>query len=196
METIVIYGDRGERRLSDALIKLLDGAKKPFILYRDERFSERLHLRKYAKYLLVDTDNLELVKEIPIHLIVMKNSVQTVRNSQIIGMKGCLVLLSGEGSRARELLSGTGNPVISCGLSSKDTVTFSSISDSVLSIQRGFTDITGQLVEQQDLTTGLRITLENSYEKLAACTAMICLGLKEVLEHCGPGGQRRSAASI
>jgi hypothetical protein len=69
--------------------------------------------------------------------------------------------------------------VITCGINNRNTITFSSISDSVLlaTIQRSFIDISGNVISPCEL----KICLSEKYSPFAVMVAVAVLLLKGIV---------------
>lgn len=174
MKNIIVYGAADDWKLSDRLASFLGFVKKPYCYLRGAELLQELHGRNYVKYMVVDTDDLSTVSQLPIHLILMKEDLSGIRGEDRLKEYSCLTVLSG-GAKRKLAAEGA---VVSCGFSQKDTVTFSSISpEAVVSIQRRFSNVSGEAIEVQDIPVGqfLPRGLERNggYEELAAAVAMI-----------------------
>ncbi|MBE5713518.1 MAG: hypothetical protein EGR22_04915 [Ruminococcaceae bacterium] len=86
-----------------------------------------------------------------------------------------LAIFSSENRNAIDMLNGSGNIAISCGMSLKDTFSTASITDevSMVSLQRAICTIDGEIIEPRDFY------IKSSYElysSLATSAILILLG--------------------
>lgn len=89
--------------------------------------------------------------------------------------KKFLAILSSENRNAIDMLNGSGNIAISCGMSLKDTLSTASITDEkrMVSLQRAICTIDGEIIEPRDFYIKSNYEL---YASLAASAILLLLG--------------------
>lgn len=87
-----------------------------------------------------------------------------------------LAIFSSENHNVIEMLSGSGNIAISCGMSLKDTLSTASITDEkkMISLQRAICTVDGEFIEPRDFYIKSEYEL---YSSLAASAVLLLLGI-------------------
>lgn len=91
----------------------------------------------------------------------------------------CLIpVLHSQNKKAISQLKGSNTAVITCGTSSRDTLSLASIEENraIISLQRDITDIYGNIFEPMDITVNLKKE-RGVYPTLAACAALLLCGI-------------------
>ena len=91
---------------------------------------------------------------------------------------GLFSVISSENKKAVALLADTAATVITCGTSSKDTLSLASSNDhmATVSLQRDITDIYGNVLEPMDISIFVREDFQ-AYPMLCACATLLLSGL-------------------
>lgn len=134
--TIIIYGNNNDTSLSNILFKAL--TKYGYVqLYNKKRLicSTNFTLNSSSKFILYELD--KLPSKINCEgLFIFKNSFKNLRASNF--PKKFLPIVDSQNLQALKCLEKTSQIVITCGTSSKNTLSFSSFSNSeaIISLQR------------------------------------------------------------
>lgn len=113
-----------------------------------------------------------------------KNAVLIFKSRQRCGsyhklkLSGNFISIVEEGNeRALKMLKGSCAPTLICGMSSKDTLTLSSVSDNsaVVSLQREICDLNGNIIEPCEIQISHDEPF-SKFELLAACAVLLLAG--------------------
>lgn len=87
----------------------------------------------------------------------------------------CIAVVDSGNDRLMRLVSGTGLPAITCGLSPRDTLTLSSIAEdsAVINLQRSVTCFGGAQVEPQEIPVQLTKSIGNFALMALACVCIL-----------------------
>lgn len=107
-------------------------------------------------------------------VIVDYNSYCNLNNS-----KKVTYIISSADKKSIEKMTNTRFPVITCGTSSKDTISLASIDgvSAVVSLQRKIKNLYGEVIEPMDIKIQLN-TKTDVYHTLAACTVLLLCGIE------------------
>ncbi|MCY1713094.1 hypothetical protein [Caproiciproducens galactitolivorans] len=133
------------------------------------------------KYLVYDCENLPQIN-FEKGIILFKNSFISSEKMNI--PNGFLCILEMKNSHAAEILNGTGAAAITCGTSSKDTLSIAGLDEAsaTLSLQRSVRTVEGKILEPHDFTVKLLSQLSPT-RILAVCAALLLSGEDSSLEY-------------
>lgn len=170
MKIIVILGDSSDRETRDILLETIQDQKVPGIFISDSDLHVILKNHN-PKFLLLDT--LQIPASLEPDLIIIKEGYR----SRFPFPEGTKLVVDSNNTYIAEKLKDQNNDTVTCGLSAKDTITFSSINADhcAISLQRNIYDMYGQLIEPCEF---ILHTSENQkeYAILSAAAALILLG--------------------
>lgn len=167
MIDIVLCGDRGDTSVSDVLISTL-------ALYGGVRGCgpDRIFERGVAaEFFLYECENLPKI-ELQKGIILFKNSIR----QQHAGIpENFLCILETKNMHAAALLKDTGSAAVTCGTSTKDTLSVAALEGSVavLSLQRSIRTVAGEIVEPRDFS--VKCSAERSPHQLLSISAVLLL---------------------
>ena len=128
-----------------------------------------------ARFLLYETSRLDSIQAE--QAILIFKSRQAVQNSTLSLSDGVISILETENEAAARMLLHTGTTALTCGLTARDTLTLSSISDTtpVVTIQRAITAFDGRTLEPCEKRIALHAPL-SGYELLSVCAVLLLTG--------------------
>ncbi|MDF1495016.1 hypothetical protein [Caproiciproducens sp. CPB-2] len=172
MTNIILCGKSTDTSVSCALLPALE--KYGGVQYFSTRHLVRLGSDK-VKFLLYDCEKLPQI-ELESGIILFKNSFHS--SEKILIPEGFLSILEMKNASAAELLNGTGAAAITCGTSSKDTLSIAGIDETsaALSLQRSVMTLDGKMVEPRDFTVRFPPKLSPT-RILAVCAVLLLSGI-------------------
>lgn len=168
MIDIILCGDRGDTSVSDALVSTL-------ALYGGVRGCgpDRLFERGVsAEFFLYECENLPKI-ELQQGIILFKNSIRQQHAEKI--PENFLCILETKNTHAAAMLKDTGTAAVTCGTSTKDTLSVAALDGSVavLSLQRSIRTLAGEIVEPRDFS--VKCSAERSPHQLLSVSAVLLL---------------------
>jgi len=153
MVNLILYGDIKDKSITSKLCRVLSNYGG--VLYFSDTKATKYGDFNDISFTIYECDNL---REISISdCIVIFKSKQT--SDSLIKLSDTVISVTENSNyKAIKAIKGNNNLCISCGMSSNDSVTLSSISDTdaTISIQRSITDINGKIIEPCDITVKLK----------------------------------------
>lgn len=167
MIDIVLCGDRGDTSVSDALVSTL-------ALYGGVRGCgpDRIFERGVsAEFFLYECESLPKI-ELQRGIILFKNSIRQ-QHAEI--PENFLCILETKNTHAAALLKDTGTAAVTCGTSTKDTLSVAALDGAVavLSLQRSIRTLAGEIVEPRDFS--VKCSAERSPHQLLSVSAVLLL---------------------
>lgn len=171
MTNIILCGKSTDTSVSSAMLPALEK-------YGGVQYFSAEHLVKFGneiKFLLYDCEKLPQI-ELESGIIVFKNSFHSCE--KILIPEGFLSILEMKNFNAAEMLNGTGAAAITCGTSSKDTLSIAGIDEisATLSLQRSVMTVDGKMLEPHDFTVRLLSKLSPT-RILAVCAVLLLSGI-------------------
>lgn len=168
MIDIVLCGDRGDISVSDALVSTL-------ALYGGVRCCgpDRIFERGVsAEFFLYECEKLPKI-ELKRGIILFKNSIRRQPHEKV--PEDFLCILETKNTNAAALLKETGAFAVTCGTSTKDTLSVAALEGSAatLSLQRSIRTLTGEIVEPHDFS--VKCPEERSPHQLLSVSAVLLL---------------------
>ena len=168
MIDIVLCGDRKDLSVSDALVSTL-------ALYGGVRCCgpDRIFERGVsAEFFLYECEELPKI-ELKCGIILFKNSIRRQQYAEIPG--DFLCVLEAKNTNAAALLKNAGASAVTCGTSTKDTLSVAALDGSaaVLSLQRSILTLAGEIVEPHDFS--VKCSEERSPHQLLSVSAVLLL---------------------
>lgn len=172
MTNIILCGKSTDTCISCALLPTLE--KYGGVQYFSADHLVRLGQDK-IEFLLYDCEKLPQI-ELENGIILFKNSFHSSEKNLI--PEGFLSILEMKNSSAAELLNGTGAAAITCGTSSKDTLSIAGIDETsaALSLQRSVMTVGGRMLEPHDFTVRFPSKLSPT-RILAVCAVLLLSGI-------------------
>ena len=138
------------------------------------------------KVIWINTKSIENIKNIKFQIIIIQNLSEKLKEKKI-DLKNILknskyVLLNTDSIIEQEMFEGINAKIITYGLKQKATITTSSIEEkhTVVSIQRAFENLQGELIEMQEIPAQLkRKGINNIYNSLIKTAIINVHGTKE-----------------
>lgn len=155
MNAIIFYGDKNDDKIKNAIVRALSNYNKlnSISLYEYEDIADSVNILNKSG------------------IFVFKNSSS---DKQVIIPKGFIAVFSDINLDAISKLEKLDIPAVSCGMSSKDTISVSSIDDYsvMISIQREILLFSGEKIEPHDFCVFLKEKLD-IYPLLVASLTLI-----------------------
>lgn len=153
MVTLVLYGDIKDKSITSKLCRVLSDYGG--VLYFSDTKAVKYGKFSDNSFIVYECDNIQEIT-IPSSIVIFKNKQTSEHIIKITDSAICITESSNQ--KAITSIRGNNSPCISCGMSSNDSVTLSSISDTeaIISIQRSLTDIGGNVIEPCDITVKLK----------------------------------------
>nr|WP_319488015.1 hypothetical protein [uncultured Caproiciproducens sp.] len=172
MTNIILCGKSTDTSISCALLPALE--RYGGVQYCSAENLVRLGNDK-IEFLLYDCEKLPYI-ELDGGIILFKNSFHSSEKNLI--PEGFLSILEMKNSSAAEMLNGTGTAAITCGTSSKDTLSIAGLDEmsAALSLQRSVMTIGGKMLEPHDFTVRLLSKLSPT-RILAVCAVLLLSGI-------------------
>lgn len=128
-----------------------------------------------ARFLLYETSRLDSIQA-ERALLIFKTR-QAFFSHPLVLSDGVISILETENETAARMLLHTGTTALTCGLTARDTLTLSSISDTdpVVSIQRAITTVDGHTLEPCEKRIVLHAPL-SGYSLLSVCAVLLLTG--------------------
>lgn len=166
MINIILAGNLGDKKLLKTLNKIL-----PFYHSVASDSSAGFSFPDSPDILLLNCSHIVNVSA-PNSIIIFKESFSS--KNKLGNISGCYAVAPSENNFALSVLSGKGLSSVTCGLSEKDTVTFSSFTDNsaVVSLQRELLNMFGTPIFPCDITVKFS-SPPDRFSLLAACTALL-----------------------
>ncbi|MBC8536837.1 hypothetical protein [Feifania hominis] len=183
MKTILLVGRRADQKIGRLLLDFLSGHEKQFLYLTDDGFRVPREGLACIDYLIYDGDDGQSLAAFPKDLVVVKNRVEPrVVTAALTGAADGIAVVDSKNAQALAMLSERGLHTISCGMTGKDTLTYSSVAtdEATVCISRSFADLRGHEVGEQDIVMPVPVG-EDYYEVLAFCAACAALGLADLL---------------
>ena len=172
MTNIILCGKSTDTSVSSAMLPALEK-------YGGVQYFSAEHLVRFGngqiKFFLYDCEKLPQI-ELDSGIIVFKNSFHS--SEKILIPEGFLSILEMKNFNAAEMLNGTGAAAITCGTSSKDTLSIAGIDEmsAALSLQRSVMTVDGKMLEPHDFTVRLLSKLSPT-RILAVCAVLLLSGI-------------------
>lgn len=171
MNNVILCGDTGDSSVSDALIPAL--ARYGGVRYAGpEKILER---GGSARFFLYECDEIPKI-ELAAGILLFQNSIRQQRPFSI--PPGFLCVLQAKNIRAAELLGRAGSNAVTCGASSRDTLSIAGLESSgaALSLQRSLPTLDGRLLEPHDFTVSFSGG-QSPTQLLAVCAVLLIAGI-------------------
>lgn len=173
MTTIILYGDKNDTQISELMLKILEKYYNIFYLYNDNvtfldnKMSQTINIieTQYLKNIICENAIIILKNKININKI--KNISDTAK-----------VIINSENIKNIVSLSNKLKYVYTCGYSSKDYITFSSIEENkaIVSLQRAIKNINSNICEPLDISVNLGVKVSD-YSILSVNLLLIILDI-------------------
>lgn len=149
MVTVILYGEIKDKSITSKLCRVLSDYGG--VLYFSDLKAIRYGAHTDVSFVVCECDKMCEIS-IPNCIVIFK-SKQT-NSCHIKLCKSAISIVESCNKKAIHAIGGNQNPCVSCGMSSNDTVTLSSIcdTDAIISIQRSITEISGNIIEPCDVT--------------------------------------------
>ncbi len=172
MTNIILCGKAIDTSMSCALLPAL--ARYGGVQYYSPERLARLGDDE-MQFLLYDCEKLPQI-ELNSGIILFKNSFNSPDHIKI--PRGFFCILEMKNTHAAEMLNGTGTAAITCGTSSKDTLSIAGLDETsaALSLQRSVMTVDGSILEPHDFTVKLMSKLSPS-RILAVCAVLLISGI-------------------
>ncbi|HEX2986497.1 MAG TPA: hypothetical protein VHO71_06770 [Caproiciproducens sp.] len=172
MTTILLCGKMNDTSFRDALLPALSEFGSGIYYNSQSLF---LFGKGEPDYLILDSEKIPEIK-IENGILLFKNSFDSQEPAHVPVGFSCI--LESKNFHAAAILQETGAAAITCGTSSKDTISIAGLEENnaVLSLQRSVMTINGDLVEPHDF----KVTVHSGigpHRILAVCTVLLILGI-------------------
>lgn len=149
MVTIILYGEIKDKSITSKLCRVLSDYGG--VLYFSDLKAIQYGSSSNTAFIIFECDKMCEIS-IPDCIVIFK-SKQT-SSCHIKLCNSTISIVESSNKKAIHSIGGNQNPCISCGMSSNDTVTLSSISDTdaIISIQRSIKELSGKTIEPCDVT--------------------------------------------
>jgi len=166
MINIILAGNLGDKKLLKTLNKVL-----PFYHSLASDSSSGFSFPDSPDILILNCSHITNLSA-PNTIIVFKESFSS--KNKLGNISGCYAITPSENNFALSVLSGKGLSSVTCGLSEKDTVTFSSFTDNsaVVSLQREIINLFGSSVLPCDITFKFS-SPPDRFSLLASCATLL-----------------------
>lgn len=170
MVNIFLCGDSKDTSATQALISALPK-------YGGVRYSgpDRVfECGSSPKYFLYEYEKIPKI-ELKHGIVLLKNS--TPLQDPVPFPPDCLCILESKNVRAAALLKGSGTAVVTCGTSSRETLSIAGLEESnaALSLQRTLSTLDGQMLEPHDFTVKFSEP-RSPHQLLMVCAALLISG--------------------
>lgn len=171
MTNIILCGDAGDFSVSHALIPAL--ARYGGVRYLGPE--KILDLGDPLKFFLYECAEIPRI-EIKSGILIFQNSIR--QQSPFSIPKNFLCVLQPKNISAAELLGETGATVVTCGTSTRDTLSIAGLESSgaALSLQRSLPTLDGRLLEPHDFTVSFSEE-RSPGQILSVCAALLISGI-------------------
>lgn len=169
MVKVFVFGDRSERKFTEKLCQILNGFGGVLGFYN----GIVTETTGSYEFLLCDCDRLETF-DLSDAILIFKIRQKSHWNRKLKVSKQVISIVNGGNEKALRMLKDSPALTLTCGMSSKDTLTLSSINDcsAVVSVQREISGLNHQTIEPCEI----KINFENKfsdYELLSACAVLL-----------------------
>lgn len=171
MTKVLVLGDRSEKIFTDKLCRILSGFGGVLGFYNDCVIESA----ENNEFLLFECEYIERIDRA--NVILVFKSKQHCRRLRLKLSEHAISIVGEENERALQMLNGSTAPVLTCGMSSKDTLTLSSVSENnaVVSLQREIRDFNGNIIEPCEIQI-IHDEPFSKFELLAACAVLLLAG--------------------
>lgn len=175
MYTVYICGDNSKAETAKILTATIKAAEYGFVHIKDNSVSVCPSINGLESFVIIESDRIEKINaDCPI--VLFNEGSYNAKN--ILTAKNYTSIIDTDSEKAPLELLAEGVKTITCGLSSKNTVTFSSFENecAVISLQRSLTTVGGTLYEPCDVPitlSSLRILPESAKYPLLASAAVL-----------------------
>ena len=175
MTTLILYGEIKDKSVTSKLCRVLSDYGG--VLYFSDSKAIKYGMFDHISFVVLECDKLCEIS-IPNCIVIFKS-----KQSSSCHIKLCssaISIVESSNKKAIRAISGNQNPCISCGMSSNDTITLSSISDTdaTISIQRSINEINNASIEPCDVTVKLK-NFCDGYTLLSTFCALTLSGYME-----------------
>lgn len=171
MTDIVLCGDPDDTSIAEALIPALS-------LYGGVRYSSAERILERGIQIQFNLYECEKVPsiEIPRGIILLKKGIMSQKSVMI--PDGFLCVLETKNYHAASLLKDTNATVITCGTSTKDTISLAGLENTgaTLSLQRNLPTLSGELLEPHDFNVSFS-KIRSPHQILFVCAALLLSGV-------------------
>ena len=176
MQTIIVYGKKEDSAISDTLQKILDFYGKYYIFNSGTAIHSKFQDNVEQEFLIIDTDVMPITQIGMKDIMIFKNEIPDLLNITLPKMF-CAVVES-TNTNAISLLNNSKIEVVTCGLSNKDTLTFSSAIEDriVISLQRSLKNVFEKIIEPNEIPMNLPDDIDR-YAILSAVVTLILSGI-------------------
>ncbi len=169
MVKVFVFGDRSERKFTEKLCQILNGFGGVLGFYN----GNVIETGNTYEFLLCDCERLEKF-DLSDAVLIFKTRQKNRWNHKLNVSQRVISIVNEGNQKAFHMLKDSPVPTLTCGMSPKDTLTLSSISDTsaVVSVQREIKDLNNQTIEPCEI----KINFENrfsDYELLSACAVLL-----------------------
>ncbi len=169
MVNLILYGDIKDKSITSKLCRVLSGYGG--VLYFSDSKAVKYGDISEVRFNIYECDNL---REISIENSIFIFKSKQTSNRKIKLCDNIIVITEPHNHAAITAISENQNPCITCGMSSNDTVTISSISDNsvTISIQRSIKDLKNNVIDPCEFTLELK-SFCDGYTLLSTICALI-----------------------
>ena len=175
LQTIIVYGKKEDTTISETLQKILNILGKYYIFISDKEIRSKFQENIEPEFLIIDTDVMPITQIGMKDILIFKNEMPLL--NVILPKMFCAVVESSN-TNAITMLNDSKTEVVACGMSNKDTLTFSSsIEDSlVISLQRSLKNVLGNIVDPNEVPINLSTEIDH-YAILSTVVTLILCGI-------------------
>lgn len=170
MVPVILYGDDNDMETAKLIARCL--SKYAGVLHINSRCIN--YIGKNAKFLLLECQN-PVTLNFKKGIIILKNKTKRIKSINI--PDGFQVVTESDNKSALKLLKKVDHPIITCGMSVRDTLSVSSCKEDTVSIslQRNITLLSGEILECCEVPFKLSVKSDD-YAKLAVAAILMLSG--------------------
>lgn len=172
MVKVFVFGDLSERKFTEKLCQILNRFGGVLGFYN----GNVIETNKNCEFLLCDCDRLEKC-DLSDAILIFKARQKKHWNRQLSVSQRVVSIVNEGNEKALHMLKNSLVPTLTCGMSPKDTLTLSSISESsaVVSLQREIKDLSNKVIEPCEIKINIEDRFSD-YELLSACAILLLAG--------------------
>lgn len=170
MNSILLLGDAQNHTFRNALLPVLE--RYGGVLYVGERQIFRLIAEKPAFFVY----DCERMPELHLDRGLLLFTGSCPQTAPILLPSGICSILESGNQQAAALLQNSKSPVVTCGMSTKDTLSVASVEEdgAVLSLQRNVSTLDGRLVEPHDFRVSFRAGMRSQQLLSISMILLLC----------------------
>lgn len=171
---VILLGDKNDKKAAKKILNQLKGFCKAFHSCASSLYIQSCSDRRSGSVRLYECESVS-ADDLNGAIIIAKKTAD-LKQILCCAYKPYAVIISSENEKQLKELQNTDFTVITCGLSPKDTVTFSSNDDNIciVSLQREF-KIGKDIIEPQELALKNETEFKSSFSVLAAGAAVMLI---------------------